>query len=402
MINIFLFLSSQPVARILRWGRRGRKDGSDTAQGVPGDWTLDRRHARLYRGREPRPPAEPWRQLFRGLRYREAEGPGKICSRLRELCRRWLEPQHRSKEQMLELVVLEQFLAILPPEMRSCVCRCRVETCAQAVALAEGFQLGEVEDEKLQVTVRVKVEEGSSDKMQPVGALPEPGDSWGQQPKARGEDRPLEEAEQRETPGPEDELPHVTKEEPPPNPEPGAGTLSRADQQPPKEGPVNLELQRPSPGTWGQSGSLTPGLGQLQEGQGRPAKQGESMELREAFGDVAMYFTREEWELLEEEDKGLYRDQMLRNHQTLVSLVFCFVVCSPNRSQPAVLHGQTLKTEPVAVLQEVLQEHSSERCLLVSMDAGRDIAVENLLRQELCTVPLSLTTTDQLGYQVHS
>ncbi|XP_059580013.1 zinc finger protein 446-like [Alligator mississippiensis] len=105
--------------------------------------------------RDELPTPEPWRQLFRGLRYQEAEGPGKICSRLRELCRRWLEPQRRSKEQMLELVVLEQFLAILPPEMRSWVCRCRVETCAQAVALAEGFQLGQVEDEKLQVTAFV-------------------------------------------------------------------------------------------------------------------------------------------------------------------------------------------------------------------------------------------------------
>ncbi|KYO40943.1 hypothetical protein Y1Q_0017034 [Alligator mississippiensis] len=99
--------------------------------------------------RDELPTPEPWRQLFRGLRYREAEGPGKICSRQRELCRRWLEPQRRSKEQMLELVVLEQFLAILPPEVRSWVCGCHVETCAQAVALAEGFQLGQAEDEKL-------------------------------------------------------------------------------------------------------------------------------------------------------------------------------------------------------------------------------------------------------------
>ena len=101
--------------------------------------------------RDELPTPEPWRQLFRGLRYREAEGPRKICSHLRELCRHWLEPQRRSKEQILELVVLEQLLAILPQEMQSWVCGCRMETCAQAVALAEGFQLGQAEDEKLQV-----------------------------------------------------------------------------------------------------------------------------------------------------------------------------------------------------------------------------------------------------------
>ncbi|XP_059580524.1 zinc finger protein 436-like [Alligator mississippiensis] len=274
------------------------------------------------------------RQLFHGLHYREAEGPRKICSRLWELCRRWLEPQSCSKEQILELVVLEQLLAILPQDMQSWVRRSRVATCTQAVALAEGFQLVQVEDEKLQVTVHVKVEEVSSDKMQPTGALLEPGDSWVQQPKARCEDRPLVEAGERETPGPEDKLPHVAKEEPPLNLEPGAGTLSRADQQPPKEGPVNLELQRPSAGKRGQSSSLTPGPGQLQKGQGRPAKQGESMELREVFEDVAVYFTWEEWELLEEEDKELYRDQMLKNYQALVFLGHAWLLSRSEEQAP--------------------------------------------------------------------
>uniref|UniRef100_A0A7M4E7Y2 SCAN box domain-containing protein n=1 Tax=Crocodylus porosus TaxID=8502 RepID=A0A7M4E7Y2_CROPO len=82
------------------------------------------------------------RRRFRGLRYQEGEGPRRVCSRLRELCRRWLEPQHRSKEQILELVVLEQFLAILPREMQSGQWGRSVETCAEAVTLAEGLHLG--------------------------------------------------------------------------------------------------------------------------------------------------------------------------------------------------------------------------------------------------------------------
>ncbi|KYO44518.1 hypothetical protein Y1Q_0008129 [Alligator mississippiensis] len=43
-------------------------------------------------------------------------------------------------------------------------------------------------------------------------------------------------------------------------------------------------------------------------------------QLQEAFEDVALYFTQNEWELLGDGDKVLYRDQMLRNYQALVSL----------------------------------------------------------------------------------
>ncbi|CAM5159672.1 unnamed protein product [Natator depressus] len=43
-------------------------------------------------------------------------------------------------------------------------------------------------------------------------------------------------------------------------------------------------------------------------------------QLRVAFEDVALYFSREEWELLSQPEKHLYRDQMLRNYRALVSL----------------------------------------------------------------------------------
>nr|XP_028576285.1 zinc finger and SCAN domain-containing protein 30-like [Podarcis muralis] len=84
---------------------------------------------------------EVQRTLFREFRYQEAEGPREACSHLWYLCHRWLKPERHSKEQILELVILEQFLAILPAELQGWVKDGCPQTCDQAVALAEGFLL---------------------------------------------------------------------------------------------------------------------------------------------------------------------------------------------------------------------------------------------------------------------
>ncbi|XP_012886695.1 PREDICTED: zinc finger protein with KRAB and SCAN domains 4-like isoform X1 [Dipodomys ordii] len=77
------------------------------------------------------------RQRFRAFGYPETAGPREALSQLRELCRQWLRPDLRSKEQILELLVLEQFLTILPGDLQGWVREQHPESGEEVVLLLE-------------------------------------------------------------------------------------------------------------------------------------------------------------------------------------------------------------------------------------------------------------------------
>ena len=83
---------------------------------------------------------EAFRQRFRQFGYSDSAGPREALGRLRELCCQWLRPEVLSKEQILELLVLEQFLAILPEELQALFRENRPESGEDAVEMLEELE----------------------------------------------------------------------------------------------------------------------------------------------------------------------------------------------------------------------------------------------------------------------
>uniref|UniRef100_A0A452FK77 Zinc finger with KRAB and SCAN domains 7 n=1 Tax=Capra hircus TaxID=9925 RepID=A0A452FK77_CAPHI len=114
-----------------------RREGCLTVKQEPGSLTWG--HGCSLQKNHP-PVCEIFRLHFRQLCYHEMSGPQEALSRLRELCRWWLMPEVHTKEQILELLVLEQFLSILPGELRTWVQMHHPESGEEAVAVVEDFQ----------------------------------------------------------------------------------------------------------------------------------------------------------------------------------------------------------------------------------------------------------------------
>lgn len=79
--------------------------------------------------------SETSRKCFRQFCYEDVSGPHEAFSKLWELCCRWLKPEMRSKEQILELLVIEQFLSVLPEKIQAWAQKQCPESGEEAVAL---------------------------------------------------------------------------------------------------------------------------------------------------------------------------------------------------------------------------------------------------------------------------
>ncbi|XP_067608378.1 zinc finger protein with KRAB and SCAN domains 8-like [Pseudorca crassidens] len=105
------------------------------------------------------PYQELFRQCFRQFRYQAAPGPREALSRLRELCQKWLRPEMHTKEQILELLVLEQFLTILPEELQARVWEYHPGSGEEVVTVLENLktELGD-EGQQVQASAHYKQE----------------------------------------------------------------------------------------------------------------------------------------------------------------------------------------------------------------------------------------------------
>ncbi|XP_043990563.1 neurotrophin receptor-interacting factor homolog [Gambusia affinis] len=82
---------------------------------------------------------EVYRQRFREPEVRVNETPREFYNRLKDLYLKWMQPQRRRKEDIGEILILEQFYSSLSPELRVWVKERNPAAAQEAAELVENF-----------------------------------------------------------------------------------------------------------------------------------------------------------------------------------------------------------------------------------------------------------------------
>uniref|UniRef100_A0A8C4YB93 SCAN box domain-containing protein n=1 Tax=Gopherus evgoodei TaxID=1825980 RepID=A0A8C4YB93_9SAUR len=85
----------------------------------------------------PRTPEEAHRLQFRSGTAQPGEAPWEMLARLSRAAQLWLRPGERTKEQIVDVVVREQFLGALRADVRAWVTARKPRSSEEAAVLAE-------------------------------------------------------------------------------------------------------------------------------------------------------------------------------------------------------------------------------------------------------------------------
>ncbi|KAL2085987.1 hypothetical protein ACEWY4_019307 [Coilia grayii] len=82
---------------------------------------------------------EVYRRRFREPDIRQGESPRELYQRLKDMFRKWIRPEEKTVEEVAEVLILEQFIRTLLPEVRVWVKEHKPQTGQQAAELVENF-----------------------------------------------------------------------------------------------------------------------------------------------------------------------------------------------------------------------------------------------------------------------
>ncbi|KAL3992396.1 hypothetical protein ACER0C_012021 [Sarotherodon galilaeus] len=83
---------------------------------------------------------EVYRQRFRDPDIRPGESPKEFYNRLKDLYGKWIQPEKKTKEQVGDAIILEQFYRSLTPELQVWVKERGPKSAQEAAQLVETFQ----------------------------------------------------------------------------------------------------------------------------------------------------------------------------------------------------------------------------------------------------------------------